>query len=58
MTATEDDVNHWVCCNDNLALCGETAPGEPDETLEVNCPPCVHLYSYGAPCSATLCPYW
>ncbi len=51
LTDTLDDLNHWYCCDPDLALCGIdlTDVAEMDDDEEVNCAACLDLA--GKPCS-------
>lgn len=52
-------INHWVCCNDNLTMCGKEASEEvddSDETPDPNCRKCNRLYEF--PCELGCSTAW
>lgn len=55
----DDGVEHLVCCDDDIALCGlyvptEQYPWHPDE--ETTCPLCRWAEDEGLPCTIAGCP--
>lgn len=50
-------INHWVCCNDNLTICGQVNSLKPGEDgPDPNCRKCTRLYEF--PCEPGCSTAW
>lgn len=56
----DDDLDHIVCCNDDITLCGRYLPGDDFMDLSVEdpdvCEICANKERIGAPCTVPGCP--
>ena len=53
---TDDDTQHFVCCDPDTAMCGEDVTGQPWAETEKNvCPLCELVYEYDLPCPVKGC---
>jgi hypothetical protein len=55
----EPDLQHVICCDDDLAMCGKDVTGEiwaSDEEASEFCPLCFLAEEQGLPCPVPGCP--
>jgi hypothetical protein len=53
----DDDFDHIICCDDNVAMCGRDVTLDEWSENEENpeCPLCTYLWDSGLPCPVAGC---
>lgn len=54
----DDDLDHWVCCDPDVALCGKSVAGQPMATFSVaSCMLCEFEFDNPSACQSPDCPW-
>lgn len=55
--AVDDNLDHLVCCDDNLATCGTDVTDVTWVDSPTTCPTCAYIDEHDLPCPVPGCPY-